>query len=158
MDKKIKVLCVPSDKGGCGLHRSLKPHLKLDELYSNEFDVTIEYKPNWSDLDKLKENNITNETEMIKYVYLDLGNRFSFDEMNFNALTYLDTRFRKAFEFDADGELNLGVEPSGRRTETWFKGYKYPHDYPGRYVEQQYLPNDVKNKKYYYIIHNLLIH
>ena len=30
------------------------------------------------------------------------------------------------FEFDAGGELNLGVEPSGRRTETWFKGYKYP--------------------------------
>jgi len=28
---------------------------------------------------KLKENNITKETEMIKYVYLDLGNRFSFD-------------------------------------------------------------------------------
>lgn len=30
------------------------------------------------------------------------------------------------FEFDADGELNLGIEPVGRRTETWFKGYKYP--------------------------------
>ncbi|MBQ4091235.1 MAG: replication-associated recombination protein A, partial [Clostridia bacterium] len=30
-----------------------------------------------------------------------------------------------------------------------FKGYKYPHDYPNRYVEQQYLPDDVKNKKYY---------
>ena len=58
MDKKIKVLCVPSDKGGCCLHRSLKPHLKLDELYSNEFDVTIEYKPNWGDLDKLKEYDI----------------------------------------------------------------------------------------------------
>lgn len=50
MEKKIKVLCVPSDGGGCGLHRSLVPHLKLDELYNNEFDVTIEYNPNWSDL------------------------------------------------------------------------------------------------------------
>ena len=30
------------------------------------------------------------------------------------------------FEFDADGEMKLGVEPLGRRTETWFKGYKYP--------------------------------
>ena len=28
------------------------------------------------------------------------------------------------------------------------KGYKYPHDYGG-YVEQQYLPNELKNKKYY---------
>ena len=30
------------------------------------------------------------------------------------------------FEFDAGGELSLGVEPIGRHTETWFKGYKYP--------------------------------
>ena len=30
------------------------------------------------------------------------------------------------FEFDADGDLNLGIEPSGKRTATWFKGYKYP--------------------------------
>lgn len=50
MNKKIKVLCVPSDTGGCGLHRSLVPHLKLDELYGDEFDVTIEYNPNWRDL------------------------------------------------------------------------------------------------------------
>lgn len=49
MENRIKVLCVPSDTGGCGLHRSLVPHLKLDELYSDEFDVTIEYKPNWLD-------------------------------------------------------------------------------------------------------------
>ena len=27
--------------------------------------------------------------------------------------------------------------------------YKYPHDYPNRYVEQQYLPDDLKNRKYY---------
>lgn len=30
-----------------------------------------------------------------------------------------------------------------------FKGYKYPHDYPNDYVEQQYLPDDIKNAKYY---------
>lgn len=58
MDKKIKVLCVPSDEGGCGLHRSLAPHLKLDELYSDEFDVTIDYNPNWSDLDMVKQYDI----------------------------------------------------------------------------------------------------
>jgi len=27
--------------------------------------------------------------------------------------------------------------------------YKYPHDYPNRWVEQQYLPDVLKNKKYY---------
>jgi len=30
-----------------------------------------------------------------------------------------------------------------------FKGYKYPHDYPDHWVDQQYLPDDVKGKKYY---------
>lgn len=28
-------------------------------------------------------------------------------------------------------------------------GYKYPHDFPGHYVEQDYLPPSLKNKRYY---------
>jgi len=28
-------------------------------------------------------------------------------------------------------------------------GYKYPHSYPGNYVKQQYLPDNLKDKKYY---------
>ena len=28
-------------------------------------------------------------------------------------------------------------------------GYKYPHDYPGHYVEQQYLPDKMLGTKYY---------
>ena len=27
--------------------------------------------------------------------------------------------------------------------------YKYPHDYPNSYVKQQYLPDNIKNRKYY---------
>ncbi len=30
-----------------------------------------------------------------------------------------------------------------------FKGYRYPHDYTYDYVPQQYLPNDLKGRKYY---------
>jgi putative ATPase len=29
------------------------------------------------------------------------------------------------------------------------EGYKYPHDYPGHYVTQQYLPNQLQNRRYY---------
>ena len=29
------------------------------------------------------------------------------------------------------------------------KGYKYPHDYPGHWVEQQYLPDKMLGTKYY---------
>ena len=31
-----------------------------------------------------------------------------------------------------------------------FKGYKYPHSYPDHYVKQQYLPDDIKDKHYYF--------
>ena len=30
-----------------------------------------------------------------------------------------------------------------------FRGYKYPHDFPGHWVEQQYLPDDLKGKTFY---------
>ena len=39
--------------------------------------------------------------------------------------------------------------PPYMRPSNEYDGYKFPHDYPGHYVAQQYLPNDLKNKKYY---------
>ena len=55
---KIKVLVVPSDTCGCGYYRSLRPHTKLQELYSDEFDITIKYDFNWRDLTFLGKFNI----------------------------------------------------------------------------------------------------
>lgn len=55
---KIKVLCVPSDKAGCGLHRSLVPHIKLAELYKDDFEVTIQYNIDWGDLDFINQYDI----------------------------------------------------------------------------------------------------
>ena len=49
----------------------------------------------------------------------------------------------------ADVEAGLGYVVPPQLQSPLFKGYKYPHDYPYHYVEQQYLPNDIKNKKYY---------
>ncbi len=37
-----------------------------------------------------------------------------------------------------------GATKLGRGT-----GYKYAHDYPNHYVEQQYLPYELKGEKYY---------
>ena len=31
----------------------------------------------------------------------------------------------------------------------YHEGYKYPHDYPGHYVEQQYLPDKMVGTKYF---------
>ena len=46
--KKIKVLGVPSDSHGCGLYRSISPHVKLNDLYGEDFDIELNYYPNWS--------------------------------------------------------------------------------------------------------------
>ena len=37
----------------------------------------------------------------------------------------------------------------GEDAEIKGQHYKYPHDYPNHYVNQQYLPNEIKNKQYY---------
>ena len=43
---------------------------------------------------------------------------------------------------------NVGRVPSHIRTSS--TTYKYPFNYPGNYVIQQYLPNNLKDKKYYH--------
>lgn len=43
---------------------------------------------------------------------------------------------------------NTGNLPSHIKTDS--KTYKYPHDYPGAFVKQQYLPDKIKNRKYYH--------
>lgn len=42
---------------------------------------------------------------------------------------------------------NIGKVPSHINAQAL--GYKYPHDYPGSYVVQQYLPDELKNRVYY---------
>lgn len=41
---------------------------------------------------------------------------------------------------------NVHADGTGFERE---QGYKYPHDYPGHWVKQQYLPDAIKNKHYY---------
>ena len=53
--------------------------------------------------------------------------------------------FDKALEDIEAG--NTGNLPNHIKTDS--KDYLYPHDYPGAFVVQQYLPDKIKNKKYY---------
>jgi putative ATPase len=39
--------------------------------------------------------------------------------------------------------------PTHIRQLTNFEGYKYPHDYENHYIEQQYLPDDLRGRQYY---------
>ncbi len=43
---------------------------------------------------------------------------------------------------------NTGNVPKHIKTSS--EDYKYPHDYPGCFVKQQYLPDKIKNAKYYH--------
>ena len=49
----------------------------------------------------------------------------------------------------SDIEAGKGKEVPIHLQSPLFKGYKYPHDYPYHYVKQDYLPNDLRGKKYY---------
>ena len=57
-NKRINVLVVPSDRYGVGHYRSVSPHSYLDKLYGNEFNVEINYEPNYMDLESFKKYNI----------------------------------------------------------------------------------------------------
>ena len=48
-----------------------------------------------------------------------------------------------------DIEKGLGGEIPNHLKSPLFKGYKYPHDYPNHWVDQQYLPNELKEREYY---------
>ena len=52
MEKKIKMLVIPSDRSGCGYYRSVNPHQYIAENYSDEFDVDIVYQMPNGDLEK----------------------------------------------------------------------------------------------------------
>ena len=53
------------------------------------------------------------------------------------------------FAAKADVEAGLGKDIPVHLRSPLYQGYKYPHSYENHYVKQQYLPDDIKNKRYY---------
>ena len=58
MKEKIKVLVLPSDKSGVGKFRSVDPHVKLQNLYPDDFHVDIDYEPRINDFNFWKQYQI----------------------------------------------------------------------------------------------------
>ncbi len=56
--KKLKVLVVPSDRTGVSYYRSTNPHLALENYYSNEFHVDVDYEPQLQSDEWLKQYDI----------------------------------------------------------------------------------------------------
>ncbi len=80
------------------------------------------------------------------------------------AVTYLATAPKSNSLYQAYSKVQQDVEQSRNepvplhlrnpvtslmRRMGYGQGYKYAHDYPGHFVEQQYLPPSVKGKRYY---------
>ena len=58
MSQKIKVLVLPSDTSGVGKYRSVDPHVKLQNLYPEDFHIDINYNPNIDDINQWKDYQI----------------------------------------------------------------------------------------------------
>ena len=58
MNKKVKVLVVPSDRSGVGYFRSVAPHVGLERFYPEEFHVDINETPDLNNDEFLKQYDI----------------------------------------------------------------------------------------------------
>lgn len=74
--EKIKILVVPSDNiGGVGFYRSTQPHVYLAEKYPEEFDITINMKPNFKDLQSFDKYDIVH---IHKGLFDDMNSFYAF--------------------------------------------------------------------------------
>ena len=82
-------------------------------------------------------------SEAALYVALSKKSNCSYNAIN-NALEDVKTKDTGEIPMHIRNASHEGMEQFG-----YHEGYKYPHDYPNDWVKQQYLPDDIKNHKYY---------
>jgi glycosyltransferase involved in cell wall biosynthesis len=58
MSKKIKILFQPSDLAGVGHFRSIWPAQEIQKKYKDDFDVKINVRPNFNDIEQFKKYDI----------------------------------------------------------------------------------------------------
>jgi len=69
MKEKIKVLVLPSDTTGVGKFRSVDPHTFLQDMYSDDFHVDIDYEPKINDSNYWKQYQIVHVHRNIGHDY-----------------------------------------------------------------------------------------
>jgi glycosyltransferase involved in cell wall biosynthesis len=69
MKEKINVLVLPSDKTGVGKFRSVDPHVFLQNLYSDDFHVDIDYEPKINNIEYWKKYQIVHAHRTIGQDY-----------------------------------------------------------------------------------------
>lgn len=81
MNKKIKMLVIPSDKTGVGKFRSVDPHVYIAEHYNDDFDVDIMY------LEDIPTNDI--EDFLKKYDLIHIHKQLDKDLRLMNTIKFL---------------------------------------------------------------------
>jgi putative ATPase len=76
---------------------------------------------------------------------------FAVESPKSNAIAEAIGRVMGAFERMGTAEVPLHLRDAHYKgaEQLGHKGYKYPHDFPGHYVEQQYLPDPLKGAVFY---------
>ena len=105
-------------------------HVELDGFSSFEEAQEVAWEldgyPAWIDYEYVVRVGCFESEEDAVYTAEELGEGYVVRSSDTGVLVTVTRTSEVLFEFDTDGDLNLGVEPSGKRTATWFKGYKYP--------------------------------
>ena len=105
-------------------------HVQLDGYDSFETVQEIAWElggyPAWIDGEYVVRVGCYESEDDAMYAAEELGDGYAVCSSDTGVLVTITRTSEVLFEFDADGDLNLGVEPSGKKTATWFKGYKYP--------------------------------
>ena len=69
-----------------------------------------------------------------------------------NALYLAEKAVKKEIKYSGQQQVPLHIRnaPTGLMKKLGYsRGYLYPHNYPGAWVEQEYLPDKVKNRVFY---------
>ncbi|MCE5171738.1 replication-associated recombination protein A [Paenibacillus profundus] len=76
---------------------------------------------------------------------------FAVESPKSNSIPLAIARVMQAFDDikSADVPLHLRDTHYKGADKLGHKGYQYPHEYPGHYVEQQYLPDSIKNRVFF---------
>lgn len=76
---------------------------------------------------------------------------FAVESPKSNSIPLAISRVMQAFEDIKSAEVPLHLRDAHYKgaDKLGHKGYQYPHDYPGHYVEQQYLPDPIKKRVFF---------
>ncbi|AWB45677.1 replication-associated recombination protein RarA [Paenibacillus sp. CAA11] len=76
---------------------------------------------------------------------------FAVESPKSNAVYTAISKAMNAMEWMKSAEVPLHLRDTHYKgaTKLGHEGYKYPHDYPGHYVQQEYLPPELKDRVFY---------